>query len=136
LKITSPGVRQREPVHKAQIAERAIYLSRNLKTLIDSEWPTCHFAPKICFALRRKTDTCDDVAAKMTTSAYATLLIFGAVAVAWWWLLGYAACLRLASTNKFLAQKNKSRDPPSATKGYQPEGDAGEAKNSTLLPPP
>jgi hypothetical protein len=31
---------------------------------------------------------------------------------------------------------NKSPDGLRATKGYQPEGDVGEAKNKHLLPPP
>jgi hypothetical protein len=38
--------------------------------------------------------------------------------------------------SKSLAQMNKSRDVVRATKGYQPEGDLGEAKNKHLLPPP
>jgi hypothetical protein len=33
-----------------------------------------------------------------------------------------------------LAQMNKSRDAVRATKGYQPEGDAGEAKNKHTSP--
>jgi hypothetical protein len=42
----------------------------------------------------------------------------------------------MASLKKSLAQMNKSWDRVSATKGYQPEGDLGEAKNKPLLPPP
>ena len=34
----------------------------------------------------------------------------------------------LAHTNKSLAQMNKSGDAVRATKGYQPEGDAGRSK--------
>jgi hypothetical protein len=42
----------------------------------------------------------------------------------------------LAHTNKSLAWSNKSGNGVKATKGYQPEGDLGEAKNKHLLPPP
>ena len=35
-----------------------------------------------------------------------------------------------------LASTNKSQDGVKATKGHQPEGDVGEAKNKHLLPPP
>ena len=42
----------------------------------------------------------------------------------------------MASTNKCLARTNKSGAAFRATKGYQPEGDVGEAKNKHLLPPP
>ena len=36
--------------------------------------------------------------------------------------------ITLASSNKFLAQTNKSQDRVKATKRYRPEGDVGEAK--------
>ena len=35
-----------------------------------------------------------------------------------------------------MAQMNKSGDRIRATKGYQPTGDLGKAKNKHLLPPP
>jgi hypothetical protein len=42
----------------------------------------------------------------------------------------------LAPMSKSLAETNKSPDGVKATKGYQPEGDLGEAKNKHLLAPP
>ena len=42
----------------------------------------------------------------------------------------------MAATNKCLAQISKTGAGIRATKGHQPEGDVGEAKNKHLLPPP
>jgi hypothetical protein len=41
----------------------------------------------------------------------------------------------MASMSKSLAQISKAGAGIRATKGYQPEGDVGEAKNKHLLPP-
>ena len=42
----------------------------------------------------------------------------------------------MATTNKSLAQISKTGAGIRATKGHQPDGDLGEAKNKHLLPPP
>ena len=42
----------------------------------------------------------------------------------------------MAATNKSLARISKTGAGVRATKGHQPEGDVGEAKNKHLLPPP
>src|SRR5262245_46038878 len=42
----------------------------------------------------------------------------------------------MAATNKCLAPISKTGAGVRATKGHQPEGDLGEAKNKHLLPPP
>jgi hypothetical protein len=43
---------------------------------------------------------------------------------------------RLTAKNKSLAQISKTGAGIRATKGHQPEGDVGEAKNKHLLPQP
>ena len=42
----------------------------------------------------------------------------------------------MAAENKCLARMSKTGAGIRATKGHQPEGDVGEAKNKHLLPPP
>ena len=42
----------------------------------------------------------------------------------------------MAATNKCLARISKTAAGVRATKGHQPEGDVGEARNKHLLPPP
>ena len=42
----------------------------------------------------------------------------------------------MVATNKCLARISKTGAGARATKGNQPEGDVGEAKNKHLLPPP
>ncbi len=42
----------------------------------------------------------------------------------------------MAATNKSLAWISKTGAGVRATKGHQPEGDAGEAKNKHFLPQP